>query len=170
MKSNYYERAKKFLASIYPYIENYLSDDYGCEKQVNKYNYDKSRKVRFCNGMTRVALVTSDYVVKFDYDAHNVERYGGCELEAKFYQYAKQEGFAYLFAEIMPYEYNGHMFYIMPKIDGIGRKDGYAYSYMNQKDSKWVRHNLHDMHEQNYGWKNHYPVIIDYALNKFMDD
>lgn len=164
MKSNYEERAKKFIAQFYPYIEACRSyhDFY---EAVESFNYDFHRKVFFSYGLTRCAFITSDYVIKINYALHerNFEKFGDCDVEINTYAQAESAGFAYLFAKITEYFYQGTLFYIMPRIYGIGRTDYDAVCYLNEKEAYWVLDHVADLHSKNYGWKNKHIVIIDYA-------
>jgi hypothetical protein len=166
MKSNYKIRAMRFIEQIFPYIENcgeYVND---YRKAVNRFNHTRSRRVILAHGISRVAFITSDYVVKMDYDPYEIERVGGGESEEKFYAFAKMHGFSYLFAEVTSYTYHGKTFYIMPRIGGIGKYEDDVYWFLTSVDRDFVEDYLYDMHNLNYGWKDGYPVIIDYACNK----
>lgn len=166
MKSDYKTRAMRFIKEIYPYIE-YCSDsldDY--EAAVWHFNYHRSRHVIMNHGISRVALITSDYVVKIEYDDYEVRRVGGGKSEKIFYAFAKKHGFEHLFAEITPFSYGNKVFYIMPRISGIGRYEDDIYWFLKTEDRDFVEDYLYDMHNLNYGWKNGYPIIIDYACNK----
>lgn len=162
---NYVERAQDFIAEIYPYIcecEN-VWDIRDC---VKKFNFTFDRKVITKNGLSRVALLTSDYVVKFDYDPEEVDCIGGCMNEMELYAQAKAEGFAYLFAEITPFLYSGRMFFIMPRIRGIGSGNCYAENYMTPAEKDFCRiHKLTDLHTENYGFRKGHVCIVDYACN-----
>lgn len=164
MKGTYEERAKKFIAQIYPLLKNAYNSHSSREAVVNSFNHWYHRNVKYAHGLTRYALITSDYVVKVDYDAHYVERYGGCEKELQFYAQAEADGFSYMFAKITLYQYEGVNFYIMPRIHGIGRHEYDADEYMTPEEYDWcLDHNLSDLHNGNYGWKDGHIVIIDYA-------
>lgn len=170
MKSDYRERAFKFLMEIYPYIQNSMSEVYEVRRMVRMYNRKHSRNVQVSNGSARIALITSDYVIKFEYDYEEVIRIGGCEDEVDFYEFVKQNHMEHLFAEVTPVSYMGHKFYIMPRIGGVGRyDDDYVQEFLDGKDLQFVEDYLYDMHSMNYGWKNGNPVIIDYALNVFFE-
>lgn len=169
MKSDYKVRARHFLEEIWPYIENCGNEPYQYRIAMRKYNFHKSRHVLVGSGCVRVALVTSDYVIKFDYCPEEARRVGGCADEAKFYAFAKSKGFAHLFAESTPFIFHNRAFFIMPRIEGIGRyEDAYVQEFLNDDDRDFVDEYLYDMHDQNYGWKNGYPVIIDYACSVFL--
>ena len=165
--SSYEVRAIRFIQQIFSYISNCESVG-GYWDAVQRFNADHNRKVVCDNGMTRVALITSDYVVKIDYSPKNIRRWGGGEQEMKFYQMASREGYAYLFAKIKPYYYRGQVFYIMPRINGIGSKWGDADEYMTAEECDWCwDHSLCDLHNGNYGWKDGHVVIIDYGANDY---
>ena len=165
MKSDYITRAKKFLQQIAPLFDDcFYTDDY--VRVINWFNHEHNRKVICSYGLTRIALITSDYVIKFDYDQYEVKHFGGCKSEVDFYNFAKRKGYAHLFAKITPVIVNGCTYYIMPRINGIGRHENhYVQEYLDCDDADFVDEYLNDMHDQNYGWKNGYPVIIDYACN-----
>lgn len=166
MKSDYRVRARRFLETIYPLIANHLDSPYECKRIMSLYSYEHSRKVFVGSGVARIAIVTSDYVIKFDYDEREVARVGGCESEVQFYQFAKSEGFEYMFAEITPFEYMGRTFYIMPRINGIMRKEYcYAEEFFEGEERDFLDRYLHDLHDENYGWYRGVPVIFDYACN-----
>ncbi len=168
MKSDYKVRAMRFLEEVWPYIEKCGNEPYQYRQAISLYNHRKSRHVTVGSGCVRVALITSDYVIKFDYCPEEAARVGGCADEAKFYQFAQERGFGYLFAETTPVEFHGRMFYIMPKIEGIGRYDCYVQDYLDEVDRDFVEEYLYDLHEENYGWKDGYPVIVDYACSVFL--
>ena len=160
---NYEDRAKDFIKQIFPYVK-------GCHnvlralEQVDSFNQTYNRKVRVAHGIARIALITSDYVVKFDYDKSEVEAVGGGENEIKMYAIAEREGFAYLFAKVSPYCYKGMKFYIMPLIRGIGRGHGYAHNWMTEEEYDFCEdHYLTDLHSNNYGFRNGHVCIVDYA-------
>ena len=162
MKSNYITRAKKFV----PIVDEIIHNCPNIELEINRFNVAHKRKVIFAHGLTRYAFITSDYVIKVDYDDFEITRFGGCEDELELYEEAKLDNMEYLFAEITKYEYNGHDYYIMPRIHGIGRTEENATEYMTQKEMDWCDdHDLTDLHYLNYGWKNRHICIIDYSAH-----
>ena len=165
--SSYEVRAIKFIKQIFDYISDCESiNDY--ENAINRFNYTHNRKVSCSHGMTRVAIMSSDYVIKIDYNPINVARWGCGEQERKFYELAFREGMSYLFAKIKPYYHRGRVFYIMPRISGVGRTDWDADEYLTAEEIDWCwDHDLHDLHCHNYGWKNNHVVIIDYGANGY---
>lgn len=167
MKNSYEVRAQKFIQKIFPIIKDIMREPYEVEDVIKTFNNLHHRKIRVCYGDARIALLTSDYVVKFDYDYENVEEIGGCENEIELYAQAVEDGFDYLFAKIERYDYNGQSFYIMPRIDHIGEYRNlfhYADYYMTNKERCWCEdHNLTDLHCNNYGFRNGRICIVDYA-------
>ena len=163
-KSDYISRAQRFIHQISQYIDadSLYVDDFNYA--VAKYNRTYHRHVIFAHGATRFALITSDYVVKVDYDEWQISRFGGCENELSIYTQACNDGMEYLFAEITPYSYHGITYYIMPRIGGIGRYEEDAWEYMTEEESDWCySHGLFDLHNENYGWKNGEIILIDYG-------
>ena len=169
MKNDYKVRAQRFLNDVWPYIKDCADEPYNYRQAIALYNSRKSRHVIVECGSARVAFITSDYVIKFDYCLEMTKGIGGCEEEVKFYQFAKEHGYGYLFAEITPIDFQGYHFYIMPRIKGVGRYKCYIQDFLDENDRDFVNEYLYDMHEDNYGWKNNYPVIIDYAWNVFVE-
>lgn len=160
MKNSYEVRAEKFIQQIFPYL-NGLDDHEKREKAVYYFNMDHNRHVYYDHGMTRYVLISSDYVVKVDY---NETKWGNCEDEVLLYEEAEMDGFEYLFAKITRYTYQGVNFYIMPRIYGVERKRYDADEYMTEEEKDWCYdHDLCDLHNGNYGWKDGHVVIFDYA-------
>ena len=167
MKSDYTIRAYKFIEKLYPYIKD-CHDVLEYLNAADLFSADYHRKVECASGMVRVAFITSDYVVKFDYNTDRSAIYGGCADEEKFYHFAQEKGFASLLAEITHIRYCGRDFYIMPRIGGIGKCcECYAEEFLHGDELDFVNEYLEDLHDENYGWKNRHPVIIDYAMNRF---
>jgi hypothetical protein len=163
MKSDYITRAIIFLKKVFPYIVNAADED-EIKENIEYFNLEYHRKVKVGSGLTRVALITSDYVIKFDFgDYSDIWEYGGCDVEYSTYLQAQKDGFAYLLAKTTPVPYKGNMFYIMPRIDHIGDWDRDIWGAVTPRECKWIRDHIADLHCENYGWKRNRPVIIDYA-------
>lgn len=167
MKLNYLVRATNFLHAIYPYICDCLNDWYGVRDAVNKFNRDRTRSVEFMNGSARMALITSDYVVKWDYDEEAVEEIGGCVDEWRFYQEAIVDGYEYLLAKTDLVVIEGHTFAIMPRIRNIGSSHhgGDIYEYLTRDEYYWLTANVKDLHSWNWGIVNSKACVIDYAMS-----
>ena len=167
---NYIERAKDFIEQVYPYI-SVCRNPWDARNRIKMFNADFNRKVEVSSGLSRIALITSDYVVKFDYDPDEVASIGGCESEMELYATAKREGFDYLFAEITAFSYNGRCFYIMPRIRGIGSGRHYAENYMTLAEKDFCRrYRVTDLHTENYGFRRGHVCVIDYACHLSYED
>ena len=161
---SYEERAKDFIKEIFPFLRDFESP-WTTRQDVRMYNASRTRNVKVACGCARIALLTSDYVVKWDYDEDEVNAVGGSENEIALYEIAEKEGFAYLFAKITRYEYNGRKFYIMPRVNGIHDSNGRAWQYMTNAERAWCQnHYLTDLHCNNYGLVNHKVIIVDYGF------
>ncbi len=164
--SSYLHRAQRFARMVYPFISSCLDDPRMVERGVAKFNNRYHLHACVYHGISRIAIVNSDYVVKMDYGDEGLT-YGDCRLECKVYKRAKQDGFSYLLAEITPYNYNDTTFYIMPRIRCIGyaaeQGEDSIYPFLSDEESDWVSENLYDMHCMNFGRKGTRPVIVDYA-------
>lgn len=168
MKSDYRVRASRFIKSVMPYIENVLFDVCEVEERIAEYNRDHSRKVEVVWGSARIALITSDYVVKWDYDSDCVEDIGGCLDEYDAYIKAKRDGFDYLLAETTLVVVNDITFSIMPRVRNIGpmHHKGDISNYLNPIEWEWVRKFDRDLHHYNWGIRHGKACIIDYALTE----
>lgn len=168
MRTSYEERAKKFIALLNPYIKGCRAV-YQFENAIDRFNTDYHRNVVVAFGSTRIAFITSDYVIKINYHGWGEGTFGGCADEVKMYRYAQKQGYAHLLAKITPYRggYN-RTFYIMPKISNIrdGANDA-EYYLSDEEEEKWLCKNIGDRHCLNYGWKDGHIVMIDYAYNIF---
>ena len=163
MRNTYEVRAERFIHQLYDYIcdcGNYRE----IENAISRFNYMNRRNVIFRHGLTRIAFITSDYVIKMDFGSgYNMTQFGGCENECRIYEEAVAEGYEYLFAKPTMVEYEGHNFYIMPRIRNIGRYDYDVSEYLTEEENDWVEERVFDLHYRNYGWKDGHPVIFDYA-------
>lgn len=161
MKSSYKVRAIKFLDQILPYIKDNLDSLYFIKKKVQEYNVRYHRNVRVCNGACRIVLVTSDYVIKWDY-SNNVKTFGGNIEELKMYEIAKMEGFAYLLAEPMAQIRNNVTFIIMRRFEVV-EKDTEIEYYVDEEEYDWLCCHIGDIHDNNFVIVDGAPIIIDYA-------
>lgn len=165
MRNTYEIRAQKFIRAIAPYFMD-CENLFDFQRAIFDFMMDHPRRnIHYDNGMTRFAIITSDYVVKIDYSPKDIERFGGGEQEIAFYQMAEREGMAHLFAKISRYDFNGRRFYIMPKVTGID-EDRWedAWYYMTEEECEWCEdHHLYDLHCKNYGIMNGKVKIFDYG-------
>ena len=167
---SYEERAKDFIKEIFPYIHDYMGSPWCMHEVVDQFNKEHSRHVQMRSGCARIALLTSDYVVKFDYDEDTVDEIGGCLNEMYMYDIAEREGYAYLFAKITHVTYQDRDFFIMPRI----RTDevyGSAWHHLTDAEASWChKHSITDLHSGNYGFRNGHVCIFDYGyINNMVD-
>ena len=165
MRNSYEVRAQRFIRTIAPYLMD-CEDLFDFQNAVFNFMIDHPRRKISCDhGLTRVAIITSDYVVKIDYDEEEVARFGGGEKEIAFYAMAEREGMAHLFAKISRYVFDGRTYYIMPKITGIDEERWEdAWAFMTPEECEWCEdHNLYDLHCKNYGIMKGQVKIIDYG-------
>lgn len=166
MTENYVEHAKVFIALFHTYMFSCKTPhDYSRALRNFQRTHPEYMRMRISNGITRVALIGTDFVVKINFDDYEIETFGGCEEEIAFYEVAKSEGMAHLFAPIMRFRYCGKTFYIMPHIHDIDEcRDEDATAYMTDEERDWCNeHELHDLHSGNYGFVDEQVTIIDYA-------
>lgn len=161
---SYEERAKDFLKRIYPTIRNTMDHPWKLRNVMNEYNERYNRDIQVYYGSARAAIVTSDYVIKWVWEPNEVQWIGGFENELELYYEAEMDGFAYLFAKIIPFEYKNVSFYIMPRIKGINDDNGSAWRHLTEEEKNWCRcHCLSDLHSGNYGFKDGKVCIFDYG-------
>ena len=162
MKSSYVDRAVRFLDMILPYIDGNLFNTCKVRKVIWDYNVGHKRNIQVMWGAVRCALITSDYVIKWDYNLNALENIGGCYKEVEMYKLAKSEGYAYLLAEVTPVFRNGIQFNIMPRYNMEARKPCIE-NLVDYKEYHWLRKHIDDLHCGNYTIKNGSLVIVDYA-------
>ncbi len=163
---DYEERAKDFLKRVYPAISNCLTNPYEVEDCMDTFCEKNHRNITVCWGSARVAIITSDYVIKWEYDSDMAKLVGGFKDELSLYEKAQKDGFAYLFAEITPFTYQDFPFYIMPRIeswDSIDSVDGWE--CMTKEEANWcAEQRLSDLHDGNFGIRDGHICIFDYGL------
>ncbi len=162
MKADYTVRAQKFLDEIFPVIEKYLNDPYDLADTLFDYCAKKHERVQVRNGVSRWAVIRSDYVIKYDYNEDCWA--GNCPDEVRKYAQAEEDGYAYLFAKITPVVSHNITFYIMPRIRNIGSHRDFAKA-LTEDEFEYICNVACDLHYHNYGWKDDKPVIVDYAFD-----
>lgn len=160
---NFEIRAKRFAYAIYPFVKDCHHIHQFCNA-VEQFNDAHGTHVEVDWGQTRVAFLCSDFVVKMDYGKRSI-RWGGCEDECEMYALAEREGYAYLFAKIIPIEVREVKMYAMPRVHGVGDYDDDVYEFLTQEEVQWLNDHTYDLHCHNYGWEDGKPVIFDYACN-----
>jgi len=168
MKSSYEVRARHFAHQIYPFVHNCRTPEQ-YESAVDTFNKEKCRKVCVAYGQTRVALITSDYVLKIDYGRKSAI-FGGCEDEYRAYQKVRRDGYSHLFAKVTPVMVNECVFYIMPRVDHIGMRyngwnEAWEESELSAEESDYLNDNFYDLHYENYGRLKGKLTVVDYAFS-----
>lgn len=88
IKNDYEVRAKKFIKEFAPYLKGIRitkSNSYKICDAVRRFNADKKRNVKVDSGVSRIVLITSDYVIKLDFGTTWA---GNSETEMLGYQQA----------------------------------------------------------------------------------
>ena len=151
---SYEERAIDFLKRIYPVIHDTMDRPWRLERIIEEYNEQNRRDIHVYYGSARATLVTSDYVIKWEYDKDQADFVGGFDNEFNLYYLAEQDGFAYLFAKLTPFEYRDTFFCIMPRVRGAKSSNGTAWKHLTDEEKNWCKyHCLSDLHSGNYGFK-----------------
>ena len=163
MKSSYIDRAKKFIAQIFPYVDGIHNSVYAYERAVRAFNADHHRKVELHNGAVRVVFVTSDYVVKLVYDTDNEQDFGGNQDEIEVYEMACEDGYEHLLAEPTMFHYQERDWLIMPRI--YHRGDNAAWYGLSNDERRWLDNYIYDIHEYNFGSLHGHLVVFDYACH-----
>lgn len=168
MKNDYVVRARKFLEELIPFFPcesgNARKRRLGVQNALDKFMVKHPRrKIYFCNGAVRYVLITSDYVIKWDYDTSAAENYGGCVKESKIWNKVKNSSYRYLFAPITRITVGGHYWYVMPRIRGK-HPDRIAYRFLSPEEKKFLENNdICDLHNGNYRIVRGKVKIFDYA-------
>ena len=166
MKSNYEARAIKFahvLARMFEDCETL--QDY--KDAVFHYNMTHSRRLVMFHGVSRIAIVRSDYVIKCDYVSKDRRwsdgQAGNNESEAEMYDRAVEDGFEYLLAKSTLVNVDGKEFSIMPRIAHVDDWDRDWYDYCTEEEYDWLDTHICDLHNANVGYRKGKVCVIDYA-------
>ena len=171
IKNDYEVRAKKFIQDFAPYLKGIRlshGNKYKVYDAVRRFNVDKKRNVKVASGASRIALITSDYVIKLDLGTTWA---GNCKSEMLEYLSAQQRGFEHLLAKITHYKYKNRNFYIMPKATVAEnltfRTQRKLFDSLSDEEREYLRENIQDIHNANWGSLNGKFIVIDYAWNCF---
>lgn len=165
-RTSYEIRAEKFARQLSKMF-------YGCEdlldfiKEIHKYNRTHSRKLRYNYGVSRIAIIRSDYVIKFDYQPVGRwadGRAGNCMVEEEVYKKAVRDGMEYLLAKTTVLHLNGLTCAIMPRINHVDDDRRNWRNYCTCDEFRWLMSNLCDLHSGNVGYRNRKVCVIDYAF------
>ena len=171
IKTDYEVRAKAFIKEFAPYLKGIRvtrSNSYKIYDAVRRFNDDKKRNVKVASGASRIALITSDYVVKLDFGTTWA---GNSKTEMLGYQQAQKDGYEYLLAKISLYKCCNRSFFIMPRarvaetLTWRGQKR--LWDKLTEDERSYIHENFEDLHENNWGSLNGKLILIDYAWNNF---
>ena len=174
MKNPYEVRAMKFAAILVRLF-------FGCatladfEEAIAEYNSTHSRPLNYAHGVSRIAIMRADYVIKFDLAVSDEwdDGYGGCRAgdnstEEEVYARAVDAGYDYLLAKTTIAVIGGRAVSIMPRINGVGDEWRYWGDYVTDEEYDWLTENICDLHEYNVGYRKGKPVVIDYGWDAEM--
>ena len=171
IKNDYEVRAKEFIKEFAPYLKGIRVTKFNLHKvciAVHRFNSDKKRNVRVTSGASRVAFITSDYVVKLDFGTTWA---GNSKTEMLGYLQAQKDGYEYLLAKISLYKYRNRNFFIMPRARVAEtltlRSQKRLWNKLTEEEQRYIHHNFEDLHESNWGSLKGRPILIDYAWNDF---
>ena len=161
MKTDYQVRAEKFAHVLVKLFANckYLED---FEYAVRQYNNTHRYQLKIAHGISRIAIIRSDYVIKFHRRADFEGWAGDNTSERKMYEKAVDDGYDYLLAEINLVNVDDVQVAIMPRIYGIDSTYHYE-NYLTWDEQEWVEQNIGDIHSKNFGIRNNTVCFVDYA-------
>lgn len=169
MKNDYEVRAAKFASLLVRLFEGCaILEDF--EYAINEYNSTHSHPLNYAYGVSRIAILRADYVIKFNLvpDKNWDDGYGNCRAgnnttEREVYNRAVADGYAYLLAKTTVFAIGGRDVAIMPRINGVDNERRYWGDYVTDEEYDWLTENVRDIHEGNVGYYKGKPVVIDYG-------
>lgn len=165
MKTDYESRARKFAHVLITLFAGCASlDDF--EFAIQEYNATHSRPLVYDHGVSRIVIIRSDYVIKFNYTPSGWwedGRAGSISSEARVYEQAVADGMEHLLAKITVEKEDDRIFAIMPRIRNVGDDDRDWSDYCTCEESEWLEDHINDLHSKNVGYRNGKVCVIDYA-------
>lgn len=165
MTTTYEVRAEKFAEVLLPLFIN-CKTLRQFERVIHEYNATHMRKLKYAHGVSRIVIIRSDYVIKFDIKpsgSFSDGRAGNCLSERVVYERAEREGMAHLLAKPTIKTCSGRTYSIMPRINGVGNHRRSLYRSLTRDELDWLSDNIYDLHCGNYGFRRGKAVVIDYA-------
>ena len=163
MKTSYEIRAMKFAKILSLLFKDCVSlADFKCA--IKKYNETHRYPLHWDYGISRVAIIRSDYVIKFNYGYNR--SFGDCFSERRVYELAERDGMSHLLAKTTIVSFNGYSCAIMPRIKGINNEHKYWVEHCTADEYLWLYEHVFDLHSGNVGYKNGRVCVIDYAAEK----
>lgn len=157
----YVERANEFLMRFYPFL---AKNKFSVEDAITEWNLVFSDDMGYAYGTQRECILGKGYVIKIDKNCTN--EFGDCEDEFRLYKTIESDKYSYLFAEITRVVIKHHKFYIMPRIDVLAMEvdEWNIFDYISLDEQEYITNlGINDLHDENWGYLNGYPIIIDYA-------
>lgn len=165
MKTDYESRARKFAHVLVTLFAGCVSLD-GFKFAISEYNATHSRPLVYAHGVSRIAIIRSDYVIKFDFRPSGFWKdgqAGSISSEARMYEQAVADGMEHLLAKITVEKEDDRTFAIMPRIRNIGDEDREWSDYCTDEECEWLENHINDLHCNNVGYRNGKVCVIDYA-------
>lgn len=165
MKSDYESRARKFAHILITLFAGCVDlDDF--KFAIKEYNATHSRPLVYAHGVSRIVIMRSDYVIKFDFQPSGCwqnGRAGSISSEARVYEQAVADGMEHLLAKITVGTEDNRVFAIMPRIRNIGNIHREWSDYCTCEEFEWLNDHINDLHYKNVGYRNDKVCVIDYA-------
>lgn len=171
MKNDYESRALKFAALLVRLFADCLTyNDF--QEAILWYNAHHSMPIHYDHGVSRIAIMRADYVIKFNYypDACWRDEEDNCiagdnASERMVYECAVKEGYAHLLAKTTTVIMGGRVISIMPRISHVHDESKYWGDYVSDDEYDWLTSHIYDLHEGNVGYYRGKPIVIDYGWN-----
>lgn len=139
------------------------------EDAISAYNACHSRQLHYGHGVSRIAIIRADYVVKFDFMPEGkwaCGQAGNLESEQRVYRRAVADGMDHLLAKITVCEIDGRKFAIMPRIGGVDDSERCWWEHCTADEYNWLSDNVNDLHDGNVGYRRGKVCVIDYAWDE----
>lgn len=165
MKETYRMHAYHYITSLYNFVTNWFDTD-NINDAVDKVFWHTGKQAKVEHGSARIAVIGSDFVIKWDYNEDSTKEIGGCEDEFRIYKWSLSTGFSHLLAPCYRIIYRKRYFYIMPFIHNIGLAEhGWkdVRDFCSKQEGDWLFNNIGDLHSWNWGIEDNKIVVIDYA-------
>jgi hypothetical protein len=169
--TTYEARAMKFARTLTALFSGCSTlDDF--EFAIQWYNAHHSRKIRYAHGVSRIAIIRADYVIKFDMipeGGFEDGRAGNCNSEEEVYSRACADGFEYLLAKTTVVTTEEHTFSIMPRVEHVNDLTRDWWDHCTEEEQDWLTENVNDLHCGNVGYRRGKVCVIDYAWDAESD-
>lgn len=170
MKS-YEQNAKKWILENVQILNALWEHRESAIAFENAFRLDK--RVYIAYGMTRIAIVGEDFVIKINKPKTRCwEMFGNSRDEVRMYKKAVKDGYDWLFCPIRAMIIAHHTYYIMEKVDATAEDEGYSgdiddefSEYLGEEVIDYIKENVFDIHSANFGFIDNEPIIFDYAAN-----